>query len=75
MAYVLMIRETHHSWSGRGPITVIHPSEEAAQAGLANYVRENWNAVMHEDPPEDDDELVEQYFEYALEEYDIGEAA
>ena len=27
---------------------------------------------MGEDPPEDDDELVEQYFDCVLEEYDIA---
>ena len=32
MPYVLMIRELRDSWGDRGPITVIHPTEEAAQA-------------------------------------------
>jgi hypothetical protein len=30
MPYVLMIRERHYSWGGRGPIARIFPSEEAA---------------------------------------------
>jgi hypothetical protein len=76
MPFVLMIRERRNSWAGRGPIAVIHPSEEAAQAELVDYVRENWDAKMDEDPPEDDDdELIEMYFDQALEEYVITEAA
>ena len=76
MPFVLMIRERRNSWAGRGPIAVIHPSEEEAQADLVDYVQENWDAKMDEDPPEDDvDELIEMYFDQALEEYVIAEAA
>ena len=75
MPYVLMIRERGYSWAGRGPIAIIHSSEEEAQAELVEYVRENWDAKMDEDPPEDEDELIEQYFDQVLEEYDITEAA
>jgi len=60
MPFVLMIRESRNSWAGRGPIAVIHPSEEAAQADLLNYVRENWDDRMNEDPAgNDNDELGE----------------
>jgi hypothetical protein len=75
MPFVLMIRERGCSWAGRGPIAVIHSSEEEAQAQLVDYVRENWDAKMDEDPPEDEDELIEQYFDRVLEEYVISEAA
>ena len=76
MPFVLMIRERGNSWAGRGPIAVIHPSEEAAHADLLDYVRKNWDDEMNEDPPEDDeDELIKMYFEQALEEYDIAETA
>jgi hypothetical protein len=75
MPFVLMIRERGCSWAGRGPIAVIHPSEEATQADLLDYVRENWDARLGDDPPEDDDELVEQYFDWVLEEHDNTEAA
>jgi hypothetical protein len=70
-----MIRERHFSWGGRGPIALIFPTEEAAKAELLDYVRENWDDKMDEDPLEDEDELVEAYFDHALEEYDIAEAA
>jgi division protein CdvB (Snf7/Vps24/ESCRT-III family) len=70
-----MIRERGYSWAGRGPITVIHPTEKEAQANLVDYVRKNWDDKMNEDPPEDDYELVEEYFDQVLEEYDIAEAA
>ena len=76
MPYVLMIRERHSSWAGRRPIANIHPSEKDAQAELLDYVRENWDSKMDEDPPEDDDdELIEMYFDQALEEYVIAETA
>jgi len=75
MPFVLMIRERGCSWAGRGPIARIYSSEEEAQAELLDYVRENWDAKMDEDPPEDDDELIAAYFEQVLEEYVITEAA
>lgn len=68
-----MIRERGYSWAGREPIAVIHDTREEAEADLVDYVRQNWNATMDEDPPEDDDDLVSQYFDHALEAYDIAE--
>ena len=64
MPYVLMIRERGNSWAGRGTIATIHPSHREAQAELVDYVRENWEAKMDENPPEDEDELVNQYFDH-----------
>ena len=72
MPFVLMIRERRYSWGGRGPIARIFPSEEGAKAELLDYVRENWDG---DDPPEDDDELIEEYFDSVHEEYDIAEIA
>ena len=60
-----MIRERRYSRGGRGPIARIFPSEEAAKAELLDYVRENWDAKMGDDPPEDDDGLIEEYFDLA----------
>ena len=60
-----MIRERRNSWAGRGPIAVIHPTEEDARAQLVGYMRENWDAKMGDDPPEDDDGLIEEYFDLA----------
>ncbi len=60
MPFVLMIRERHNSWAGRGPIAMTFPSEEAARAELLDYVRENWDGRAGGDPPEDDDELIEE---------------
>lgn len=73
MPFVLMIRERGCSWAGRGPIAMTFPSKEAARAELLDYARENWDAKMDDDPPDDEDELVEQYFDWVLEEYDIAE--
>jgi hypothetical protein len=70
-----MIRERGCSWAGRDPIAVIHATEDEAQAELIDYVRENWDVKMDEDPPEDEDDLIEQYFDQTLEEYIITEAA
>jgi len=63
MPFVLMIRERRNSWAGRGPIAVIHTTEEAAQADLLNYVRENWEDKIGDDLPEDENELVEEDFD------------
>ncbi len=75
MPFVLMIRERGHSWAGREPIAVVHASREEAEAELVDYVKENWDAKMNEDPPADEDELIERYFDCVLEEYDIAETA
>jgi hypothetical protein len=74
MPFVLIIRERGSSWAGRGPIAQIHPTEEDAYAELVDYVRENWDAKMDIDFPEDEDEAVEKYFDCVLEEYIITEA-
>jgi hypothetical protein len=71
MPFLLMIRERRYSWAGRDPMAVIHPTREAAQAQLLDYVRENWDDQMGDEPPEDEDELVEQYFDCVHEEYVI----
>lgn len=76
MPFILTIHERRYSWAGRGPISMIHSSEEEAQADLLTYVQENWDAKMDEDPPEDDDdELIEMYFDQVHEKYVISEAA
>jgi len=75
MAFVLMIRERGCSWAGRDPIAIVRPTREEAEAELLDYVKENWDAKMGDDPPEDDDEPVEQYFDRVLEEFDIAETA
>ena len=72
MPYILMIRERRYSWGGRGPIAMTFPTEEAAKAELLDYVRENWH---WDDPPEDEDDLIEEYFDGVHEEYDIAEIA
>ena len=76
MPFLLMIRERRNSWAGRGPIAIIHPSEEAAHADLLDHVRKNWDDEMNVDPPEDDgDGLIEMYFDQVPEEYVITEVA
>jgi len=75
MPFVLMIRERGSSWAGRDPIATIHSSREAARADLVDYVKESWDAKMDMEAPEDDDELIDQYFDHVLEEYDITETA
>lgn len=73
MPFVLMIGERRCSWASRGPIAETYATREEAEADLADYVRRNWDAKMGDDPPEDDDELVEQFFDWVLEEYEIAE--
>ena len=74
MPFVLIIRERGSSWAGRDPIATIHPSREEAEAELLAYVREMWEVMMDQVPPEDDDEIVERYFAKVLEECLITEA-
>jgi len=74
MPFVLMIRKRRGPWEGRGLIATIHSTEEDAQANLVDYVRENWDAKMDNDPPKTADELIEAYFDHVLEEYAISEA-
>lgn len=74
MPFVLMIRELRGAWGDRGPITKICPTQEEAEAELLDYVRENWEENMYEDFPEDEDALVEKYFDCVPEAYDIAEA-
>ena len=71
----MIIRERGCSWAGRDPIAIIHSRWEEAQAELVDCVRENWDAKTDEVRPEDDDELIDQYFDKVLEEYVIAEAA
>jgi hypothetical protein len=54
-------------------MAVMHRSREEAQAELLDYVRENWDDKIDEDPPEDEEELIDQYFDQTLEEYAISE--
>jgi hypothetical protein len=54
-------------------MAIIHFSREEAQ--LVDYVRENWDPKMDQAPPDDDDELIDQYFDSVLKEYVIAEAA
>lgn len=75
MPFVLMIRERGSSWAGREPIATLHASRGEAEAELADYVRGNWEAKMSYEPPDDDYELVEQYFDKVLEAYEIAETA
>jgi hypothetical protein len=75
MPFVLMIRERNCSWAGRGPLADTYATREEAEADLADYVRRNWDARMGEDPPEDDYELIEHYFDCVLEEDDIAETS
>lgn len=75
MPFVLMIRKRSGPWEGRGMIAIIHSSEEGAQAELVDYVRENWGEKMDSDPPQNNDELIDAYFDQVLEEYAICETA
>ena len=74
MAYTLTIRERGNSWAGRSPFSSEHPTQQQAQAALVAYVKENWAAEMGEEPPADEAEMVQRYFEDVLEAYEITEA-
>ena len=70
MPFILTISELGGSWAGRDPVTTIHASRVEARASLIEYIRDNWDAEM-DDQPSDEDELVERYFRTVPEAYQI----
>jgi hypothetical protein len=74
MPFLLKIGERGHSWAGRPPLTSVHNSREEAEAELTQYIRDNGDQQMDGDElPQDEAELVEQYFDFVLEPYEIFE--
>jgi len=43
------------------------------KTALLDYVKRNWEAEMGTDPPDDPEQMVVEYFDEALEAYDIQE--
>jgi hypothetical protein len=75
VSYVLKIRKLGHSWSGHPPVHSSHASRAEAEAELADYVRQNWDAEMDGDPlPGDPAQMIDEYFVSVLETYEISEA-
>lgn len=75
MAFIFTLRERAESWAGRERVTRVHRTRAEAVMALVDYARRNWGAEMHEEPPADEEELVERYFEDVLEVYEITEIA
>ena len=73
MPFVLIIGERSNSWAGRSPVVSLHHNREQATANLVEYVKRNWDDEVGGDVPEEADEMIEQYFEEVLEQYDIQE--
>ena len=73
MPFILTLREVGHSWAGRGPFSSQHATREAAEEALVEYVRANWKNESEDEMSTDPDELVRQYFDYALEAYEVSE--
>ena len=72
MPYTLVIGERGHSWAGRPPRATLHATREEAEAELLNFVQNNWGSELPDDErPNDPDEMIEHYFEYVLERYEI----
>ena len=66
IVWVLTIEHRH------GHDTSVHQSEDGARNWLAEYVREWWNDggwLDDEQPPEDDSEAIDLYFEKVGDEY------
>jgi hypothetical protein len=75
MKWVLLIREVAGSWAGRPPHVEIHPTEESAEKALVAFVSRNWSSELPDSElPEDESEMVRQYFEDVPEAYHIGTA-
>lgn len=60
--------------AGRPPASTIHDAREDAEAELLDYVRRNWDITDVDDQPEDPEEMIEHYFEYVPERYEIVDA-
>lgn len=75
MPYILTIRERNSSWAGRSPVVSEHASRGEAEAELRDYVQRNWDTEMDTNPPDDPDEMIQEYFETVLEAYEILETA
>lgn len=76
MPFVLVIREVRNSWAGRGPLATMHATEAEAHAELVSWVKENWDDEMDGDElPDDEEEMIRQYFDFVLQEYEIAETA
>lgn len=75
MPFALTIRERLNSWAGRVPLMTLHPTREEVEASLLEWVKDNWRVEMGEELPEeqDPDDLIHEFFDYVLEEYDIAE--
>jgi hypothetical protein len=73
MSYTLTITGQNHSWAGRPPLRVEYVTEEEAQAGLRDYVADQWNEAVGTDRPDDPDEMVDMYFSVTREVYEILE--
>lgn len=73
MACTLTIRERGHSWAGRPPVTTTHASRAEAEVALVEYVRRNWDAEVGTEPPDDSQQMIDEYFADALEAYEIIE--
>jgi hypothetical protein len=76
MAFTLTIREKGHSWAGRPPFATLHNSSAEARGELIAYVERRWDSEMDGDErPADPDEMIDQYFDFVLESYDIAQIA
>jgi hypothetical protein len=76
MPFVLIIRERGHSWAGRGPLATTHATRVEAEASLVDWVKENWDVEMDGDPlPDDEEDMIRQYFDFVLQEYEIAETS
>jgi mono/diheme cytochrome c family protein len=70
-SFILKIQERNHSWSGRPAIVTTHDTAEDAHAALVAYVLRNWPDEIGTDPPDDTDEMIDEYFEEVPERYTI----
>ncbi|MFZ0338906.1 MAG: hypothetical protein WAL45_12790 [Terracidiphilus sp.] len=74
MPFTLIIQERGYSWAGRPPRESSHATREEAEAELLDYVRANWDTELDSDEPPDDPEgMVKEYFADVLESYTITE--
>jgi hypothetical protein len=74
MAFILTFRERGNSSAGRGPFSTEYPTRDEARAALVEYVKENWKPELDDyEMPDDEGEMVREFFYEVLQDYDITE--
>jgi hypothetical protein len=58
----------------RGPFSTEHATRDEVHAALVEYVKENWKPELDDyEMPGDEDDMVREFFNEVLQDYEITE--